>query len=479
MPKRHISVEEKNFFQDKVVNIRALRRSSFPYVFIWILYYAWVVSFTTWWTVSPVTDMVFNSGLRSMIHSINLISSAIFILIIKKNWFVKTSRIGALLIIAGMTTFLLVPEGMVKLTSVMAIGITLGIVNISILIPFVFALNNTEKFYSVVLANLLINLLLVIRSHIPSETVPGNREWSISMILLLIPLGATLFFKESSLSSGKGQEASTQMNPRVYLTLLYSGANAILCKGVGKGVLDITAGLQGNAIYRWYYIGGLIGCFLYIGVYALSAKAVIWLSNITFSCIAMGLFCNAFASSIPAMGYIFAVLLGVGCTIGMINVYYILAVVGKKYNSMPYLRLSIFFIGVCGGVTGVITGNIINNINSDQIFVISSLIAAAFMLAFLALSPFLAQAQYFEDWAKDSGKMDIESEEEAIFRKYHLTKREMEVCKLLLEGYTLRQISAILSIAYSTVNTYCTSSYRKLHINSKTELIMLFKDYVK
>lgn len=222
-----------------------------------------------------------------------------------------------------------------------------------------------------------------------------------------------------------------------------------------------------------------MGCFIYIAVYAFSGKAVIWLSNVTFSSIAMGLFCNAFASSIPSMGYVFAVLLGIGCTVGMINVYYILAVVGKKYNSMRYLRLSILLIGVCGGVTGVVIGNLINKINSDQISIISSLIAAAFMLLFLVLSPFLSQAQYFEDWAKDSGKMEIDSGKDAIFHQYHLTKREVEVCKLLLEGYTLRQISALLSIAYSTVNTYCTSSYRKLNINSKTELIMLFKDYVK
>ncbi|NMA49061.1 MAG: hypothetical protein GX947_04745 [Tissierellia bacterium] len=32
-------------------------------------------------------------------------------------------------------------------------------------------------------------------------------------------------------------------------------------------------------------------------------------------------------------------------------------------------------------------------------------------------------------------------------------------------------------MAYSTVNTYCTSIYRKLDINSKAELVPLFKDY--
>lgn len=473
------SMEGKKSFHNNVVNIKALRRSNLPYIFIWVLYYAWVVAFTTWWTASPVTEMVFNTGFRSLIHSINLISSAAFIFIIRKDWFVKTSRIGALLILSGMSAFLLIPKGPVQLYSVIVIGITLGIVNISILIPFVFALNNTEKFYSVVVSNMIISLVMMFQSGSFSDNALGNREQLLSLILLIIPLCATMYFRSSSISEGEGTEEASEIKPRIYLTLLYNCANAVLCKGVGKGVLDITAGMQGNSIYHWYYIGGLLGCFIYIAVYALSGKAVIWLSNVTFSSIAMGLFCNAFASSTPSMGYVFAVLLGIGCTVGMINVYYILAVVGKKYNSMRYLRLSILLIGVCGGVTGVVIGNLINKINSDQISVMSSLIAVAFMLMFLVLSPFLSQAQYFEDWAKDSGKMEIDNGKDTVFQQYHLSKREVEVCKLLLEGYTLRQISAILSIAYSTVNTYCTSSYRKLNINSKTELIMLFKNYVK
>jgi len=64
-----------------------------------------------------------------------------------------------------------------------------------------------------------------------------------------------------------------------------------------------------------------------------------------------------------------------------------------------------------------------------------------------------------------------------MFRKYKLSNREIEVCKLLLQGFTMRQIAAILSLAYPTVNTYCTSIYRKLNINSRTELLLVFKEY--
>ena len=113
-----------------VVNVKAIRKSNLPYIFIWIVYYAWVIVFTTWWTASPVTENVISSGLRSMLHSINLLSSAFFVLIIRKEWFVKTARVGAVLIVTGMGLFMMTSNTSLQLSSLTVFGITLGIVNI-------------------------------------------------------------------------------------------------------------------------------------------------------------------------------------------------------------------------------------------------------------------------------------------------------------------------------------------------------------
>lgn len=164
----------------------------------------------------------------------------------------------------------------------------------------------------------------------------------------------------------------------------------------------------------------------------------------------MGLICNAFVDDIPQMLTVFAVLLGIGGT-----------------------------IGICGGISGLVIGNVISSINTNQAPIIASLVATAFLLMFLILSPSLVRTQQYNQWVSDSGRTEVDNKEPDIFAKYRLSKRELEVCKLLLEGYTLRQISGILSIAYSTVNTYYTSAYRKLGINSRAELLILFKDYIK
>lgn len=461
---------------DSVINFKGLQKSNIPYIFIWVVYYAWVIVFTTWWTASPVTSNVFGTGLRNILHSINLISSAVFIFLIKKEWFYKTARIGAITIITGMVIFLTTKNSYIGVITAVVIGIFLGIVNTSILMPFVFTLNNTEKLYAVVGSNLLINIISLIQETHINSAIYNKGNNILSIVILIIALSSTFFFKKDAIPYDNVTQ-KTEIPSKVYLILFFNCAFAILCKGAGKGVLNIAASSSPFPILLWYYIGGLLGCIIYIAIYGFSKKSIHLAWNICFGCLAMGLFLNAFAFQNEGLSVAFAILLGIGSTIGMINMYYILGVIGKKYNSMHYIRLSILFIGICGGVFGVVVGNLINVIGTFKISITASIISAGVMILFLILSPVLSQRHYDDEWVKDSEKVEINNDKNYIFRKYHLSNREIDVCRLLLQGYTLRQISAILSIAYPTVNTYCTSVYRKLGINSRTELLILFKDY--
>ena len=180
---------------------------------------------------------------------------------------------------------------------------------------------------------------------------------------------------------------------------------------------------------------------------------------------------------IPKFSVLFAILLGLGSTIGMINMYYILGVIGKKYDSMRFVRLYIFFVGVFGGVSGIVVGHLISQMGAFIISVSASVLSAVVLIMFMFISPIMERADYVNSWGLDSQYSEIDNEQLLIFLKYKMSRREIEVCRLLLQGYTMRQISGILSIGYPTVNTYCTSIYRKTNINNRTELLQVFKDY--
>jgi DNA-binding CsgD family transcriptional regulator len=75
------------------------------------------------------------------------------------------------------------------------------------------------------------------------------------------------------------------------------------------------------------------------------------------------------------------------------------------------------------------------------------------------------------------GKKLMLSDKEKLGLAESLTPREKDAFFLLLEGYTLKETAAQMGIGYSTANTYQTAIYRKLHVNSRAELIINYRSF--
>jgi DNA-binding CsgD family transcriptional regulator len=481
-----------------VVSPRWLRRQNLPYIAIWIIYYAWVIIFSTWWTASPLAEHAFGTGIRNLMHVVTLVSSAAFVFIIRRQWFVIFARVGALPILAGMLLFLFAADPTLQLVAALTISVSLGCVNIGILMPFIFALNNTEKLYAVVGSNVLICAVsLALESGL--GTLLGRfGEAILSLGIMVVALSFVLFFKRESVLDGvpKGVPngalddalegdsehepliSRPKMNLWVWVTIPVSMVLGILCKGAGRGLLNISALTFGQTAVIWHYVGGLLGCLILLVVFAFARRSVQVAVNITFGVMATGLFLNAFTADMPHLSIPFALFTGVTGMMGMMIVYYILGVIGKKYGDMLYIRLSILLIGIGGGAAGVLVGNLITTANTSAFSIGASLVSVVALVLFLVLSPSFFAAYYANEWVTDSERAEIGDAFLAEIAPYDLSRREVEVCRLLLQGHTMRQVSGILSIAYPTVNTYCNSLYRKLAINSRTELFIRFKDFV-
>lgn len=59
-----------------------------------------------------------------------------------------------------------------------------------------------------------------------------------------------------------------------------------------------------------------------------------------------------------------------------------------------------------------------------------------------------------------------------------LTPRERTACEYLLEGLTINETAKRMEIGYPTANTYQTAIYKKLHVNSRAELIINYRGIV-
>ena len=461
---------------NRAVNMKSFRKSSIPYFWVWAVYYAWVVAFSTWWTATPATESVFGEQIRSMMHIINLLSSAVCVFLIQKENAVKTARIGAALLVMGMLVMMLVQAPSVQLGCTILIAVCMGVVNISILSPYVFLLNNTEKLYAMLLSNVLICGVGLLMESAFIRALPPMQGMIVSFTMLLTGLMGIPFFRQQAITQNAEENAAGAaiFHPKLYITIFISCVFAILFKGVGKGIFNLA--MQGTAypLSIWYHVGGLLGVGVYLMVFAKVKKSMHVAVNFSFCLLTLGLLCNALAEHSPFVQLLFALLLGAGNSMGVVTMYYMLGVIGKKFHSIKYIRRTIVFVGICGGIAGVIAGNLI--VSMREATIAASVIVSTVMMLLVTFYPLMLN-DHFKSWTEDAEKSEVDNEQLFLFKKYKLSKRETDVCKLLLQGYTMRQISGILSLAYPTVNTYCTSMYRKLNINSRTELLLMFKDY--
>ena len=151
-----------------------------------------------------------------------------------------------------------------------------------------------------------------------------------------------------------------------------------------------------------------------------------------------------------------------------------MGVIGKKYNSMNFLRLNIIVIGLVSGVGSVLLGTFICEATAPAVSAVASMVSLVGIVAMMLLYPAFAGMFYDEDWVVDTEHTDVRRELADTLREYGLSKREIEACMLLLDGLTMRQIAPEMGISFYTVNTYTSSIYRKLGINSRTELLVMF-----
>ena len=106
------------------------------------------------------------------------------------------------------------------------------------------------------------------------------------------------------------------------------------------------------------------------------------------------------------------------------------------------------------------------------------------MVCFLFL-PILQEKLFQTDWTDGYHMADMPlysqvfaeveqvNEESAL----GLTPREMEVFTMLLTDASPKQIAATLGVSYATVNFHSKNLYRKLEIQSRTELFAKYSNH--
>lgn len=456
-----------------ILNVSSIRRETLPFFFGWVIIFTWLYCYLLPNGSLLFLDSAALTGYERTGTYIWLIVCPLITAFSTGARYVPKTMYSVMLALGCLIGLLFFDTGRITLALQVAIAACAGHIFASCVFSFFMILNNAEKFYSMALGILLPKLLVLFGPLISKRLriIEYSEFISLSCLLLLLVCSSS-FYKEKSIIPYVGKAPFPQkawsLMAMVFIVLAFQDVIAPLT------LISIKAA-SGQAIEFWYF-GGIVAGLLLVLLLQKRLKVNIGLMlNLSMAMFAVGFALNMAVKDYGEAIALTSISFGAAYSIGMVNIYYLAGLMAKKFRNITFFRVGIMLSSVYyfyGFGTVHALGNVLS---------IISIVSICVVILFLLLSPLFLRLLYDGEWLDDSYRQDVtfESRLQAKLKELKLSPKETEVCELLLRGYTLRQTAAMMGIAYPTANTYCTALYRKLNINSRTELTLLFKDYIE
>lgn len=335
---------------------------------------------------------------------------------------------------------------------------------------FVFILNNAERFFGSAFMILLVGLAKWNAEFLPARHILAKGLASVVICALCVCMYSTR--KKDFV--GAGEKQVKKFDASIWLVLfLFFSYFAIRITGFYAPAFQYP-----DAAQLW-------------GILALALVLLCIILQMVFQRSIWILCCVFFLSSImshvmwyvqlPQAAYVFSELKEVGFLI----TFYLLGCVTNKFCDFRMHKRLVF---LCMAVLGALYAGIdILHLTVESTQFIAVMTAAVLFAVFLLLSPAFSQRLFFADWSQEFRLINMVSLADGASQsdRAHqgqppslddtsLSPREKQVVLLLLQGMTLRQVAPELGLTVSTVSTYSKAVYKKLGINSRAELFLLF-----
>lgn len=474
----------KTFFQTVFqsahsLSLRTVTKKNLPFFIGWVCIFIWLYSYFL-----PMGGFRFeselynrNAGNGEKYFYIWLFVGCLLPLLFDGRKFVPKTFYSVIIALLCFTVLRFMGTGVLSQGVMLLASACIGHIFASNVYGFFMVLNNSEKFYSMILAVLLPKVLMFVKPTLNQSNSMLDLPSAIILVIILILAICSYFYKYNT--DAMPRSAAIKAPRRAYALMPLVFVVLVVNDVIAPAALREMVGLSKNEIERCYFLGVLVGIAVVLLLQNHFAINICNMLNISFALLAMGFVFDIISYQSAAIGLAAVVCFGSSYVIGFVNIYYLAGFMTKKFQSVSFYRTGIVLAALYYFMAFLALGMIEkSNMVSTTVM---ALVSICIVLMFFILTPYFVKIFYGGEWIEDSYRQDVTScsRLEAKLRDYRLTPAEIEVCRLLLEGCTLRQISGIQSKAYATVNTYCTSIYRKLNINSRAELLILLKDYME
>lgn len=379
------------------------------------------------------------------------------------------SKITAILTAFGFLSWLLFPYSFFTFAFEIVFMAGIGGCLSSSSFSFVFMLNNTERFFGSTLMLLAIEFVELSSEYI----ILPELVQKISILFMIAALCLCMFFSKSKDYHRAERKKFAKFDPSIWLVLfIFFSYFAIRITGFYASAFQHTTAVRSWGMLAFILI---LCCIL---LHVLFKRSIWTMCNIFF--IASILSHLMWYLHFPEAAYLFSELKEVGFLI----TFYLLGSVTNKFCDF---RVHKHLVLICIAMIAVLyLGiDILHMKMSTQS--IAVIIASVLFAIFLLLSPYFSQYLFFADWSREFRQINMSPLSQDPFAtrtaeqslthsldETNLSPREKQVVALLLQGMTLRQVAPELGLTQSTVATYSRTIYKKLGINSRAELFILF-----
>lgn len=454
----------------KVTNIKNIRKEVIPYMLCWIFYYTWILVFFTWWINDFDNSYIFKSKELFTIYTLFLIIINVIIFLVHPKNFKKYYVFGGISSLIFLIFYYFINT---YFNLIYILPVFMAFSFIGLLQMFIYIMNNSERFFSLLIGNFFLILLVLLQDI---KVINTTNNYLFLILLLFLSILPTIKTKSERYyeEEKKFKKTAPKISKLLYLSVIINCIFLTFCRGVGRAFLLIANDMYPFNLEIYYYLGALFGCIILYALFNHVKRCNIISWNMIFALFVLSSFLYMWPSSLFVKN-LFAFILGISLMMGINSMYYILGVISKKYWDFKFSRFNILVIGLLGCGFGTFLGNYIYKYGSDNFNNIILTISVIMVIVLLILSPILENTFFRDKWDEDSTKATIDNLNKRKYSKYNLTLKEMEVCNYIIENNSVRQISISMGISENTVKFHKKQIFKKLNISSKDELISLLK----
>lgn len=348
------------------------------------------------------------------------------------------------------------------------LGVTLGMGAASSLLTFIYELNNTERFYSLVISNVLVAALAVFPMFFTRDTLAFE---IFALILCVACLVLTFLEDKPSVSLGEPRQP---IKKKFYYALALAATGGLFSVGGAMFLIGHVSADNRSVLFA-FYAACAIAALLFMSIYKRLKQPVTACLNVGFGCSALSVMFYFLSDYSTVLSYFAAAMAGVTFTLCMMTLYYVSCLIIKKYQSKVFFKAVTISVNVVGGLVGLFSTYM--SVYAPTT-VVDAVLSVCGCVGVLILCSAIYWGKSFSDseWQEDYVVFDTALPKEEVFGLYGISAKEQEILADMLENKTIKQIADEHFITVNTVKSHRASIYRKLNISTRQELMERFKD---